>query len=116
MTEALTHYDAVGTAGSCTVTRTHQPEPVRFVWHHVQPKEAGGQTVASNLVEICDNCHYTIHRLMWIMASQSLGRPVTPDQLGMLARPPRRVQLGIAKEGFAACQAAGTVPQIPNEG
>lgn len=116
MRPAETSIPGLGPATSCCVTKAHSPSPVRFVWHHVQPKEAGGQTVAANLISICDNCHYTIHRLMWIMACQALAKPVTPDQVALLAKPPRQAQLRYARVGFAACQAAGTVAQVPNEG
>lgn len=101
---------------SCVITPAHSPAPVRYVLHHIQPHEAGGPTVAENLIGVDDNCHYSIHWLMWILACQALGRPVTPDMLGMLARPPRRAQLTYAQQGFAACQAAGTVAKIPDEG
>lgn len=116
MKPAETSIPGLGPAVKCVASQSHSPRPVRFVWHHVQPKEAGGVTEPSNLIEICDNCHYTIHRLMWVMACQALGKPVTPDQLAVLARPPRKAQLAYAQKGFAACQAAGTIPQIPNEG
>lgn len=42
----------------------HRPVPLRFVWHHIQPQEAGGQTVQQNLVQLCDSCHYSIHRII----------------------------------------------------
>lgn len=103
---AQTSLPVVGQATDCSVTHaaSHRPVPVRFVWHHVQPKEAGGQTVAANLIELCDSCHYTIHRLMWNM-KQSLPQPKV-----------HKNQLKFATEGYQACVAAGTVAQIPNEG
>jgi hypothetical protein len=101
----LTFVDGLGKADQCVASDSHSPVPLRFVWHHVQPQEAGGQTIASNLIEICDSCHYSIHRLMWNMAVNQ------PNDLI-----PRRMQLHYATVGYAACVAAGTVAQIPNEG
>lgn len=92
-------------AGYCVASGSHSPVPLRFVWHHIQPQEAGGPTVATNLASLCDTCHYSIHRLMWHMArGMDLG-PV-----------PRLAQLALARQGYEACVAAGTVGQIPNEG
>lgn len=75
------------------------------MWHHIQPHEAGGATVAENLVSVCDSCHYTIHRLLWNMAKCFPLGPV-----------PRKTQLALATRGYDACVAAGTVAQVPNEG
>lgn len=107
-----------GTATTCSVSppTAHVPVPVRFVWHHIMPLETGGQTVASNLVQICDNCHYTIHRLMWYMRLQYLGIALTPDQAALLKKPPRQKQLALATQGYEGALAAGTVAKIPNEG
>lgn len=116
MQPAKSNVPGVGQAVLCSISKSHSPRPVRFVWHHVQPKEAGGATTAANLVEVCDNCHYTIHRLMWYLRQQHLGQPLSPDQLVLLTRPPRRNHLMYAHQGFAACLQAGTVQQIPNEG
>ena len=101
---------------SCEITTYHVPDVVRFVWHHIQPHEAGGETVESNLVNLCDNCHYTTHRLMYYMRLQYLGETLTSDQQSLLDHPPRRAQLALAQQGFDACVAAGTVNDIPNEG
>jgi HNH endonuclease len=101
---------------SCEITAYHVPEPVRFVLHHIQPKEAGGATVESNLANLCDNCHYGVHRLMYYMRLQNEGNTLTSDQQQLLDHPPRRAQLALAKQGFDACVAAGTVNDIPNEG
>lgn len=101
---------------SCSVTTHHVPRAIRFVWHHIQPQEAGGPTETDNLANLCDNCHYTIHRMMFAMACQKLGKPVPPDYQAVLDNPPRRTQLALAQQGFDACVSAGTVAQIPNEG
>ena len=94
-----------GPAVRCDASKAHSPVPLRFVWHHVQPQEAGGATVAGNLVQLCDSCHYSVHRLLWQLAN---GLPVQ--------RAPRRAQLALAQRGFAACTAAGTLAQVPDEG
>jgi len=92
-------------ATKCVASKAHSPTPLRFVWHHVQPHEAGGPTTPANLIELCDSCHYSIHRLLWEMA-QNLP----------LEKPPRAAQLAFARKGYDACVAAGTVDKIPNEG
>ena len=88
----------------CVVSKAHNPVPLRFVWHHVQPLEAGGPDVMANQVELCDSCHYSIHRLMWLMAKGEALPKVMKNQLA------------IATRGYQACVAAGTVGKIPNEG
>ncbi len=95
----------IGPAVMCEASKAHSPVPLRFVWHHIQPHEAGGLTVPANLVQLCDSCHYSVHRLLWHIAK---GLPVGPV--------PRLSQLALARLGFAACQVAGTVDKIPNEG
>jgi hypothetical protein len=92
-------------AAKCEASGSHTPLPLRYVWHHIQPHEAGGPTEAGNLVQLCDSCHYTVHRLLWHLARNLPMGPV-----------PRRAQLALARTGYAACQAAGTTGQIPNEG
>jgi hypothetical protein len=89
---------------SCRITTAHNPVPLRFVLHHVQPAEAGGPTVAENLADVCDSCHYSAHRVMWEMAK---GLPVEKVHRNILK---------LAKTGYDACVAAGTVDKIPNEG
>ena len=88
----------------CIVTTAHAPISLRYVWHHVQPLEAGGPNTPANQVALCDSCHYSIHHLMWQMAK---GLPLSKA---------RKTQVAIAKTGYDACVAAGTVGQIPNEG
>ena len=100
-----TELPGVGRATTCQASGSHDPVPLRFVWHHVQPHEAGGATEPANLVQVCDSCHYSVHRLLW-----HLARLTDPGFV------PRRAQLDLARRGYAACQAAGTVAQIPNEG
>jgi hypothetical protein len=71
----------------------------------VQPHEAGGPTTPANLVQLCDNCHYSVHRLLHQMAA---GLPVQ--------RAPRLAILDLAQKGYEACKAAGTLAKVPNEG
>ncbi len=92
-------------ASRCTASGSHSPMPLRFVWHHIQPHEAGGPTEPGNLVELCDSCHYSVHRLLWQMAR---GLPVE--------HAPRVAMLRLATAGYTACMAAGTTGQIPDEG
>ncbi len=86
-------------ATMCVASGSHDPTPLRHVWHHVQPHEAGGPTVSSNLASLCDSCHYSIHRLLWYVRCQALGVPLYDNQLAALAHPPRRAQLALAQQG-----------------
>jgi hypothetical protein len=113
---AQTTLPGFGTATSCQASATHSPVPLRYVWHHVQPQEAGGATVAANLAQCCDSCHYSIHRLLWVMAQIAQQKPVTDVQRYDITHPPRKGQLKLASQGYDACVAAGTVAKIPNEG
>jgi hypothetical protein len=56
--QVLLEVPGLGTAATCVISpvSAHRPVPLRFVFHHVQPQEAGGQTVAGNLIQICDSC------------------------------------------------------------
>ena len=101
---ALTYVESIGHADHCAVKTLHRPAPARFVWHHIQPQACGGLTVSENLAPVCDNCHYAIHILLWSMAN-------APKQLRW-ANPDR---LNLAKQGYDACVAAGTVSAIPKE-
>ena len=105
-----------GTADHCEASGTHSPAPFRHVWHHVQPHDAGGSTTGVNLVQVCDSCHYTIHRILWVMRLIALQLPTTDAQRAIITRPPRRAQLILAGKGYEACRLAGTIAQIPNEG
>lgn len=102
---ALLAVPGLGPAEKCTASASHNPVPLRYVWHHIQPQEAGGQTVPANLAEICDSCHFSIHRLLWHLAR---NLPIGPV--------PRQAQLALAQRGYEACVAAGTVARIPDEG
>jgi len=107
MIEPAIELPGLGRAVACAIaTNTpHRPTPLRFVWHHIQPQEAGGATVTENLVSLCDSCHYSIHRILWTLKQ---GTPL-PKHLNS-------TQVGYAQAGYSRCVAAGTVAQIPNEG
>lgn len=102
---AKSYHATVGHATECEGSGSHRPQPLRFVWHHIQPHECGGPTEPGNLVQLCDSCHYSVHRLLWHMAR---GLPLGPV--------PRRAQLDLARTGYLRCIAAGTISKIPNEG
>lgn len=103
-------------AARCDASASHDPAPLRFVWHHIQPQEAGGQTDSSNLVQLCDSCHYSIHRMLWAYRLIALGLPLTDAERAAITKPPRRAQLKLASQGYEACRVAGTISKIPNEG
>ena len=103
------HIDGVGTAIDCSASKSHTPKPLRHVWHHVLPRTCGGQTTAANLVEVCDNCHYGIHAILWDLKQHN---GTTPNFAHMV----NTGRYAIALRGYQAAVDAGTVAQIPNEG
>lgn len=96
-------------ASTCTGSPTHRPRPTRFVWHHVLPQVCGGLTVPANLAQLCDNCHYTVHALLFELKIHA-GNSGSWGRLGTVG------QRGLAWQGYADALAAGTVDKIPNEG
>lgn len=48
----------------CAVHRTHSPEPLGVVVHHIQPRAMGGPDVETNRVTVCPTGHLNIHRLL----------------------------------------------------
>ena len=77
---------------------------LRFVWHHILPQVCGGKTVNSNLAELCDNCHYAVHSVMY-----ALSRGAAP------AKAATADQFSLAKVGFDLAVKAGTQGKIPKE-
>jgi hypothetical protein len=83
----------------------HHPVATRYIVHHIQPQVAGGESVPANQTVLCDNCHYTVHMLLWAMA-----KGIPPRAKGT------RAQRKLARAGYDACVLAGTTHKIPNEG
>lgn len=102
---ALVYIEGLGRADHCEAYGVHRPNPMRFVWHHVLPQVAGGKTEPGNLVQVCDNCHYSTHAVMYAMANGKL----VPTRAS-------RGSKALAKRGYEAAKAAGTISLIPNEG
>lgn len=98
----------IGRAIECSLYRSHNPSPLRFVWHHILPVSCGGTTIASNLVQVCDNCHYGIHELLWDLKVNN-GVFV---MYKTLANTPRG---RYAIQGYLAASAMGTLDQIPRQ-
>lgn len=109
MTAEHGHMDAheylprVGRATGCIVAVHHFPKPLRFVWHHILPQVCGGLSVPANCAAVCDSCHYSVHILLYSLAQ------------GATIKPGSRVQVALARHGYAAAVAAGTVSLIPKE-
>lgn len=99
----------VGAALSCQANHTHEPKPLRFVWHHIVPRICGGQTVADNLASVCDNCHYGIHAILYDLARNG-GTTVKYKHMISSGR------YDIALRGYQGAVATGTVASVPNEG
>lgn len=102
---ARTELPGAGKASRCEVTIYHRPKPLRFVWHHIVPEAYGGKTEPGNLVQTCDNDHYSVHRIMWLLANGGI-----PPGMGS------RAQRSLAERGYQAAVAAGTADRIPREG
>lgn len=100
----LIGFGAIIKASTCVCSTGHRPIPTRFVWHHILPLTCGGQTVETNLVEVCDNCHYSIHGLLYQLKL---------DANAVLTG--NKNQIKYARQGYAAAVAAGTVANIPKE-
>jgi hypothetical protein len=77
---------------------------LRFVWHHILPQVCGGKSVTSNLAELCDNCHYAVHAMMWDMAHGA-----KPSEHGTDG------QFNLAATGYQLAVKAGTAGKIPKE-
>lgn len=104
---AFTYIEGLGKASVCAVSKSHRPAPMRYVWHHIQPQTCGGLTIPSNLVALCDNCHYAVHVLLHQL---KINGKVTPAPTNS------RKRVVLASQGYLLCVAAGTVDKIPNEG
>lgn len=103
---ALAAFEAMGRVHPlvCVGASHHAPKPIRLNWHHVLPKVCGGPTVPDNLIGLCDNCHISIHVLMWQMAHGV----VIKKWLHPLA------QLYYATRGYDEAVAMGTQLKLPN--
>jgi hypothetical protein len=102
--QPLLEYEGVRASRCQAGEQLHHHTALRFVWHHILPQVCGGKTEASNLAEVCDNCHYSVHILMYGMVH---GAP-----------PPKAAtdaQYTLALQGFNLATAAGTQGKIPKE-
>lgn len=102
---ALLEVPGLGKATSCVISKRHSPVPTRYVWHHILPQVCGGKTTPENLVSLCDNCHYSIHALMYEMS-----------QSWTLFKGSNKKQLALATQGYHEAALAGTANLLPNEG
>lgn len=103
--ETLTYVRGLGRPRECVGYGAHRPRPLRYVWHHVLPQSCGGKTEPSNLIALCDVCHYAVHELMF----SAVVNGVVPGY-------GTRAQRAFALQGYQAAVAAGTTGKIPNEG
>jgi len=102
-----TFIEGLGKASACAVSRWHRPAPMRYVWHHILPQVCGGLTNAVNTIQLCDNCHYAVHVLLYQLKTNGVVTPSSSNN---------KVRIGVAKDGYLAALAMGTVDKIPNEG
>lgn len=104
---AHTSIAGVGKAQSCAISTSHRPMPLRYVWHHILPQACGGLSVITNLVSLCDSCHFAVHVLLY---QCKVNGVVTPDSRNNGKR------IALAQQGYLLAVAGGTVGKIPNEG
>jgi hypothetical protein len=98
--------EGVGHATACQLGKQGRSHTaLRFVWHHVLPQACGGKTEAANLASVCDNCHYSVHILMWYLANGGIPAAVKGT----------RAQRALADSGYQQAAAAGTAGKIPKE-
>ena len=81
----------------------HHPA-LRYVWHHILPQVCGGKSTKDNLAELCDNCHYAVHSVLY-----ALSRGAAP------AKAATADQFDLAEQGYRLAVAAGTQGKIPKE-
>jgi hypothetical protein len=99
----------IGRAATCTCYKKHTPGALRFVWHHILPAACGGKPTVDNLVEVCDNCHYAIHALLYDLKVNN-GKFVRYVKFAKTSRGK------YATMGWLAAVALGTQDKIPSEG
>ena len=101
---ALTFLEGIGHADHCQISVTHRPKTLRYIWHHRLPQVCGGQTIATNLVSLCDSCHMSVHIIMWRLANNQ-GAPLRCNV----------TQYKLAWDGWQEAVTAGTANLIPKE-
>lgn len=77
---------------------------LRFVWHHILPQVCGGKSTTANLIELCDNCHYAVHAILYILRMGG-EVPGSADE----------GQVEVAEKGYQLAVKAGTENKIPKE-
>lgn len=97
----------LGKAKTCQCVARHSPAPARYVWHHVLPQVCGGVTTQSNLVSVCDNAHYAIHKLMYAMLVKDQH---TINRIGR-----NDFFMKMAVSGYGLAVERGTESKIPKE-
>jgi hypothetical protein len=78
----------------CELHRTHRPEPLVIVKHHIVPLGMDGPDAAGNWLWCCDTGHRNIHTLMGPMCQRS--KPTW----GVLGDGGSRTERHYAREGF----------------
>lgn len=98
----------VGKASMCECSDYHSPVPLRFVWHHILPLACGGRSTADNLIQVCDSCHYAIHRMMSDMVANN-------GELVEFKRFARTKRAAVAEQGYLLAKVMGTLTDMPKE-
>lgn len=103
---ATLYIEGLGRAARCDGAKHHTPKPRRYVWHHILPQVCGGKTVEANLVQLCDNCHYSVHDMLWHL-----------KQTGFLPKTGGTAQQkNLAAQGYGLALRDNVINLIPNEG
>lgn len=106
--------EALPKAVDCILASYHRPKVTRFVNHHIQPQAAGGLTEPDNIAQLCDNCHMTVHVVMWVLRTVCAGMMASTADLGSVPIGTRK-QKELGRIGYNKCVLAGTWTRIPKE-
>lgn len=71
----------------CDVHKRHEPRPLLFEQHHVQPLAMGGPDTDANKVWVCVGGHYSIHTLLGdLIRTGKMRRQGTPTEKQLAQR------------------------------
>lgn len=65
---------------TCSLQKYHWPPVTDTDLHHIIPREYKGPTVDKNLIELCNNCHRSIHEYIDTVLSLLVPPKITRAQ------------------------------------
>lgn len=90
--------------GHCHCSSEHRPAPLELNWHHIRPKEFGGEDTPDgvpdrNGVWICPTTHANVHELLRLIRKRQ-GALTWADVTAMYDVPVNRYTWLLAWEGY----------------